>query len=134
MCGSYGKSAGTIYHVKCWTVANAPLTPTAPEMLSAETLAANFLALEGLITKELKTDDKENNTNPTWANVTDMVVSSKFNFMDGWWIKGADGKWTETNKPADQRCMIDMQCPSDSCCGWYPDANNRRCMVKTLDK
>ena len=40
------------------------------------------------------------------------------------------GKWLETDKPADTRCFLDMQCPEDACCGDYPDSNNKRCMKK----
>lgn len=76
-----------------------------------------------------------------------MIVSPRYNYQDGYFVKitldnasglGAEdedvGKWMEIDKPADNRCFLDLQCPSDSCCGFWPDSNNRRCMLRTLDK
>jgi len=76
-----------------------------------------------------------------------MIVSSRYNYQDGWFVKitadnasalGAEdtdvGKWIEKDKIADNRCFLDLQCPSDSCCGNWPDSNNRRCMERALDK
>lgn len=56
-----------------------------------------------------------------------MWISPKFNYQDGWHIENADGKFVETDKPADNRCFLDVQCPN-SCCAYWPDSNNRRCM------
>jgi len=83
--------------------------------------------IEALITK----------TTTNWDGVQNMYVSSRFNWMDGWWIKEEDSsktnynKWVETDKPTDNRCFMNIQCPGDNCCGLYPDANNRRCMAKS---
>lgn len=54
--------------------------------------------------------------------------------MDGWFIVDAEGKFVETDKPADNRCYFNDACNADECCGKYPDSNNRRCMKKTMDK
>lgn len=104
--------------------------------------------LEGLITK----------TTVSWDGHQDMIVSSRYNYQDGWFIKlTADnyddlkgiltedsageltvqrdvGLWKEFDKAQDNRCFLDIQCPSDSCCGAYPDTNNKRCMLRSGDK
>jgi hypothetical protein len=47
--------------------------------------------IETLITK----------TTTNWDGETDMIVSPRFNWQDGWFIKNSDGKWQEYDKPAD---------------------------------
>lgn len=90
-----------------------------------------MVAIEELITK----------TTVNWDGVDNIWVSSRFNHQDGWWIKEADdaaenaGKWVENDKALDNRCFLDIQCPTTSdgerCCAKYPDTNNRRCILKT---
>jgi len=44
------------------------------------------------------------------------------------------GLWVETDKPIDNRCFLDVQCPTidagERCCALHPDTNNRRCIMK----
>jgi len=62
-----------------------------------------------------------------------MIVSPRYNYQDGWWILESDAnKWVENDKPADNRCFLDMQCEPSECCATYPDTNNRRCIAKSL--
>jgi len=67
-------------------------------------------------------------TTVNWDGQTDMIVSPKFNYQDGWWNL-TDGKWIEEDKPADNRCFLDLQCDSTHCCSSFPDTNNRRCIL-----
>jgi len=88
-------------------------------------------AVQGLITKD--TVD--------WK-LQNLYVSSEFNYQDGWWTVDANKKWTEVDKPANNTCFGNGQCQPDAsgvnkglaqCCGSYPDSNNRKCMLKSLD-
>jgi len=80
------------------------------------------------------------NGDNAWDGVQNLIVSSKSNYQDGWWIEGDDDKFTETDKPRDNRCYYsDTQCPPlddapdvERCCMQYPDTNSRRCMDKSL--
>lgn len=55
-----------------------------------------------------------------------MIISPRYNYQDGWFIKVTEenktnlgmedadvGKWKEVDKPADNRCFLDLQCDSD---------------------
>lgn len=79
--------------------------------------------MNGLITKDTVTWTEKN-----------VIVSPKFNWMDGWFIQDDAGLFVETDKPADNRCFFNAQCGADECCGNYPDSSNRRCMAKSIDK
>lgn len=70
----------------------------------------------------------------SWADETNLIISPKFNWQDGWYTVDDDGKWEETDKPADNRCFLDVQCPVDECCMNWPDQLNRRCQPSTIDK
>jgi hypothetical protein len=60
-------------------------------------------AVESVITK----------TTFNFDSATDILVSPRFNYQDGWFIKDAENKWVETDKPTDNRCFLDLQCNSD---------------------
>lgn len=77
-----------------------------------------------------------------WDAADNLWVSGAYNYQDGWWIQqigeGEDettGKWYETNKPVNNKCLLNIGCddPDTQCCSTYPDQNNRRCVDKTLD-
>lgn len=63
------------------------------------------------------------------------MISPRFNYFDGWFIKATSGdntgKWEEVDKPTDNRCFLDLQCNADACCAHYPNDKNRRCILKT---
>lgn len=84
-CGSLGRAAGAAFSAECWVTPDEG-TETEPAAVDP---AAYLTAVEGLITKD--------DTN--WDGVNDIFVSSRFNYQDGWWIKGDDGLWAETDKP-----------------------------------
>lgn len=115
-CGALGREANAFFGINCWTAVAEGETPTAPANVD---LAANFAAVESLITK----------TTVNWDSETDIMVSPRFNYQDGWFLK-EDTKWAEYDKPSDNRCFLDLQCDSDACCANYPDTNNRRCIPK----
>jgi len=128
MCGSLGKTATVPFFVQCWTEVATGETAVAPAVVDT---TAYLAAVEGLITKTIV----------NWNEKADIIVSPKFNYMDGWWDKAvlgdtrtSIGRWWETDKPQDNRCFLDLQCPATSCCAHYPDSNNRRCILKTQDK
>ena len=84
-----------------------------------------------------KADD---NGNFPWDGAQNLIISPNSNYQDGWWLEGDDDKFTETDKPRDNRCYYsDTQCPPtddepdvERCCMQYPDRNSRRCMPKSL--
>ena len=121
-CGVMGKVEGDAFIGSCWE------TPAEGEVAAVPTDVsdvATFLAeLEDLITKETVNFD----------NDTNLIISPKFNWQDGWYTVDGDNKWVETDKPADNRCFLDIQCPTDTCCMTWPDQLNRRCKPKTMDK
>lgn len=111
-----GRIGGVAYMVSCWTEVAEGETPAQP----ADADPAQYMTdVEGLITK----------TTVNWDGITDMIVSPKFNWQDGWWVL-TDGKWVENDKPVDNRCFLDIQCSAkpNQCCAHYPDSNNRRCI------
>lgn len=123
-CGSLGRLNNVAWSLQCWetpTGVGGGVVATAPEQVVPEDLLAG---LDTVITK-----------NSPWEGVADLWVSSRFNYQDGWWIYNSETlKWTETDKPIDNRCYLDAQCGPlegvERCCGTYPDTNNRRCMPK----
>lgn len=102
-----GKLAGKPFFIACYEDVAEGETAVAPAAVDP---AAYLTAMEEFITK------------PTysWANFDDLIVSSRFAYQDGWFYL-KEGKWTEYDKPADNRCFIDPQCGSDECCGYWPD-------------
>lgn len=121
-CKAIGKLNGVAFSLSCWATPAEGVTATQP----ADVNVADYLAqIKDLITKPTVA--------PTWDAAQNLFVSPKFNFQDGWWIEGDDGKFTETDKAADGRCAIDAQCGADECCGMWPDQNNKRCFAKSLD-
>lgn len=89
-----GRIANVAYIVSCWTEVAAGETPAAP---SNSDPATYMTEIEDLITK----------TTMNWDGNEDMIVSPKFNWQDGWFIKDGD-LWVETDKPADNRCFLDL--------------------------
>lgn len=93
-CSSMGKLNGNAYFIACYE-----------DVAEGETAAAPAAVDVGTYLSELE----EYITKPTvsWADETDLIVSAKFAYQDGWFTL-KDGKWTEYDKPADNRCYIDM--------------------------
>lgn len=122
-CSALGKLNGVAFSVNCWEDPAEGVTATRP---AAVDVATYLTQIEDLITKD----------NFSFKDATNLLISPKFNFQDGWWIEDADGNFVETDKAADQRCIIDGQCTAEDgtemCCGLYPDANNKRCMAKSI--
>lgn len=81
--------------------------------------------LEGLITSE-----------KPWMDAQNLWVSSRYRYQDGWWTQNHEGKFVETDKPVENHCYLNFQCPPlegvERCCMMYPDTNNRRCMPKAM--
>lgn len=117
-CGAAGKDAGLPFAATCWTKVAVGETAVAPT--SPADVTQNFADLEGLLTKTTINFDSD----------TDILISPRFNYFDGWFIKNAD-KWEEVDKPTDNRCFLDLQCNADACCAHYPNDKNRRCILKT---
>jgi hypothetical protein len=99
-CGSLGRIENVAWSLQCWetpegqgsgVVASAPVQVVPEDLLTG---------LDSVITK-----------GDPWAGVANLWVSSRFNFQDGWWIYSSETtKWTETDKPIDNRCYLDAQC------------------------
>lgn len=127
MCGALGKLNTKPWSLECWADVADGGTPVAPETVDP---AAYLTAVEDLITK----------TTVSWEAENNLIVSPKFNWMDGWFTINTDGEYVEVDKPSDNRCFLDVQCEGDDipaesrCCMLWPDTNNRRCMDKTLSK
>ena len=120
-CGQIGRIGGVAYSINCWTAVAEGETATAPANVDP---AQYMTDIEDLITK----------TTYNWDGRNDIIVSPKFDFQDGWFYpieEGATdaGKWLEYDKPADNRCFLDLQCDADHCCANFPDTNNRRCIA-----
>merc|ERR1712029_348882 len=101
-CGQMGRIGGVAYMISCWTPVAEGETPTAPSNVDP---AQMMTEIEDLITK----------TTYNWDGKDNMIVSPKFNWQDGWYFNDG-GSWTEYDKPADNRCFLDLQCDADHCC------------------
>lgn len=101
MCGALGRDNNVLWSAQCWTVAKGEAPAVAPA--NRASIADTFAAVESVITK----------TTFNFDSATDILVSPRFNYQDGWFIKDAENKWVETDKPTDNRCFLDLQCNSD---------------------
>lgn len=133
-CGAAGRLGGKAFSIQCWADPAEGATAVAPAAVDP---AAIVTALDGLITKPV-THDWNDNTQESKPALPDLLISPRFRYQDGWWIPNAQGVWTEIDKPIDNRCYLNSQCPTkdgiERCCAVYPDTNNRRCMARSLDK
>jgi len=128
MCGALGRVANTpstaSWFVECWTDGGSQPTDKA-------SITADLTALRNLISEALDSNNNDESYDWTRAATADLLVSPRYNYQDGWWIKDANGKWAETDKPAIQQCGFSNQCASSECCMQTPDTNNRRCRPRT---
>lgn len=124
MCGWLGTKSGVSFLLSCWEEPEAGDLDVAPGLGEGKP-SAMVLAIANLITKV----DQE----PKLETVDDLLISSEYNYQDGWYILSEEGLWTETDKPADNRCYYDWACEDEEtqCCALHPDTNNRRCIAKT---
>lgn len=123
-CGAIGRMNNIPFAVQCWEAPADGATAVAPAKVDA---AAWMTSIEDLITK----------SGENWDSITDILVSPRFDYQDGWFIpkvtttEGAapvtTTTWVETDKEIDNRCFLDSQCPN-KCCATYSDSNNRRCI------
>jgi hypothetical protein len=139
-CGWLGKMAGESFWVSCWA------DPAQGEVLVPPALVDQIPA--STYVKEIGVLITEFDYEPKLHTVDNLLISSKFDYQDGWYIL-ADGKWGEVDKAADNRCVYDSQCSSlpekgagfvnwlgeevlgaAGCCATHPDTNNRRCIAK----
>lgn len=84
-------------------------------------MAGLMTDIEGLITRDID----------NWNGIENIIVSSRFNHQDGWWVRNESDKWVENDKPVDQRCSASSECNPDMCCANYPDSNNTRCIARS---
>lgn len=116
-----GKLDGKSWYANCWETPAADATATQPADVDTDDYLTK---MEDFITKETV----------SFADIQQLFISPKYAYQDGWW-ELKDGKYVETDKPADNRCFIDPQCSGGvGCCALYPDANNRRCIARDEDK
>jgi len=54
------------------------------------------------------------------------------NYMTGWWIRGSDGIYSETDKPVIKLCNTTDDCGTGESCANWPDTNNLRCIDESL--
>lgn len=60
-----------------------------------------------------------------------MKIPSIDNFQTGWWTV-ADGVYSETDKPVNNKCQSNTDCTTaGQCCANWPDTNNKRCIDAT---
>jgi hypothetical protein len=123
-CGALGRVASTAWYVECWTSAGTQPTDKA-------NIGTLLTDLRDLISEKLDSNNNAESYDWTKATTTDLLVSPKYNYQDGWYIKNSNGKWAETDKPAIQQCGFSNQCASSECCMQTPDTNNRRCRPRT---
>lgn len=67
----------------------------------------------------------------TFKDILDVKIPSKDNFQTGWWTV-ADGVYSETDKPVNNKCQANTDCTTaGQCCANWPDTNNKRCIDST---